>query len=180
MKRINTKSFIPSIILFVFICTGCRHSHNDRVMLQSEIDALHKQIREIEENYKPGFGELMSTVQAHHAKLWYAGANENWELAEFEVHEIEETFEKILDLRGDEHNAAELVPELIEPLLKNVEGSAKKQELAAFKSDYQQLTSGCNDCHLEAGVEFIRIQIPTEPGFYNQKFNIKKQETEKE
>jgi uncharacterized protein YhaN len=173
MKRINVKYLILTIILFVFIGTGCRHSQDGQAQLQSEIDALQNQIRKIEEDYKPGFGELMSTVRAHHAKLWYAGENENWKLAEFEVHEIEETFEKIVELRGDEHNAAELVPELIDPLLKNVEGAAQKQELAAFKRDYQQLTSGCNDCHSEADVEFIRIQIPTEPGFYNQKFNVK-------
>jgi len=173
MKRINIKSFIPLIILFVFIVTGCRHSQDGQAQLQSEIDALQNQIQKIEEDYKPGFGKLMSTVQAHHAKLWYAGENENWKLAEFEVHEIEETFEEIVELRGDQHNAAELVPELIDPLLKNVEEAAQNQELIAFNRDYQQLTSGCNDCHLEAGVEFIRIQIPTETGFYNQNFNVK-------
>jgi hypothetical protein len=179
MKRMNVKYLILTI-MFVFIGTGCKHGQDGQAQLQSRIDALQNQIQKIEEDYKPGFGELMSSVQAHHAKLWYAGINENWKLAEFEIHEIDETFEKVVELHVDEHNAAELVPELIDPLLKNVEYAAKKQELAAFKMDYQQLTSGCNDCHLEAGVEFIRIQIPTEPGFYNQKFNVKNKESEKE
>ena len=76
-------------------------------------------------------------------------------------------------LQGDKHNAAKLIPELIDPLLKSVEDAAHNEEPAAFKRDYQQLTSGCNDCHLDAGVEFIRIQTPTEPGFPNQQFNVR-------
>jgi hypothetical protein len=30
----------------------------------------------------------MSSIQVHHAKLWFAGQNQNWELADFEMHEI--------------------------------------------------------------------------------------------
>ena len=35
----------------------------------------------------PGFEEFMSNIQAHHAKLWFAGQNHNWKLADFEIHE---------------------------------------------------------------------------------------------
>jgi len=45
--------------------------------------------------YKPGFGEFMNGIQAHHSKLWFAGQNDNWKLAGFEVHEIMEAIEDI-------------------------------------------------------------------------------------
>jgi len=37
----------------------------------------------------------MSGVQAHHSKLWSAGQNQNWKLADFEIHEIMEAIDNI-------------------------------------------------------------------------------------
>src|SRR5262245_44825310 len=45
--------------------------------------------------YKPGLGEFMSSIQTHHGKLWFAGINENWELADFEMNEIAESADAI-------------------------------------------------------------------------------------
>ena len=45
--------------------------------------------------YKPGFGEIMNSVQINHSKLWFAGTNKNWKLAEFEVHEIMELLDDV-------------------------------------------------------------------------------------
>jgi hypothetical protein len=41
--------------------------------------------------YTPGFGDLMSSIQVHHSKLWFAGKNQNWALAAYEeslIHSI--------------------------------------------------------------------------------------------
>ena len=44
----------------------------------------------------------MSSIQTHHAKLWFAGMNANWRLADFEIHEIMESVDdkKSMQLRG--------------------------------------------------------------------------------
>jgi len=46
-------------------------------------------------SYKPGFGEFMGGIQVHHEKLWFAGTNQNWKLAGFEIHEIKESMDDI-------------------------------------------------------------------------------------
>jgi hypothetical protein len=38
----------------------------------------------------PGLGEYMTTIQLHTAKLWFAAKASNWELAAYELHELEE------------------------------------------------------------------------------------------
>ena len=43
--------------------------------------------------YLPGFGEFMSATQMRHAKLWFAGDAQNWDLAAFELDEIKEGLE---------------------------------------------------------------------------------------
>jgi hypothetical protein len=43
--------------------------------------------------YVPGLGEIMGQIAMRHTKLWYAGAAQNWELAAYEIKELEEGFE---------------------------------------------------------------------------------------
>jgi hypothetical protein len=172
MAAINTKAVIPFITLVIFIFTGCTDDETNQAQLKSQIDGLRDQIQKIEKGYKPGFGELMGVIQVHHAKLWFAGTNENWKLVEFEIHEIEETFEKISELHGNRYNDSKLVPALALPFLKSTREAAQNKDLPAFKERYNQLTAGCNSCHSDNGFDFIVIKTPTEPVFTNQDFKI--------
>jgi hypothetical protein len=84
-----------SFALCITVCLlaiSCKQPGNSTAALQSRIDSLEKKIAA---TYKPGFGEFMSSIQIHHAKLWFAGKNQNWELADFEMHEIGETIDAI-------------------------------------------------------------------------------------
>ena len=45
------------------------------------------------EPYNPGLGEFMTATQLRHAKLWFAGKDNNWDLAAYEIDEIKEGFE---------------------------------------------------------------------------------------
>jgi len=72
--------------------SGCSQQTDKTQLLQNRIDSLEGKLAD---TYKPGFGEFMSSIQVHHNKLWFAGQNDNWKLAEFEVNEIKETVEAI-------------------------------------------------------------------------------------
>ena len=76
----------------VFICLACSQTGSNNTQLQNRVDSLEQKLAH---TYKPGFGEFMSGIQIHHAKLWFAGQNQNWPLADFEIHEIEEALEDI-------------------------------------------------------------------------------------
>ncbi|HXB30429.1 MAG TPA: hypothetical protein VNW49_11450, partial [Puia sp.] len=67
-----------AILFSFFTLTSCSQNENQTNHLQAQIDSLQKQLKN---NYTPGFGELMSNIQLHHAKLWFAGDNRNWALA---------------------------------------------------------------------------------------------------
>ncbi len=65
---------------------------------QSQIDSLRQKLEQI----KPGLGEIMAVIQTHHAKLWFAGINENWKLADFEVKEIKEMVDMAENIETDD------------------------------------------------------------------------------
>ena len=49
------------------------------------------------EPYRPGLGDLMTmTVQPRHIKLLLAGHEQNWPYAKYELHELQEAFERVV------------------------------------------------------------------------------------
>lgn len=125
--------------------------------------------------YEPGMGDLMSALQLRHAKLWYAAQAENWALAAFELHEIDETFERIERWHPEEDG----VP--VAPALKGymraaheaLETSVTNSDTSAFEAAFDRFTEGCNACHQAMKHEFIAIQRPTREPVSNQRWEVK-------
>jgi len=151
---------IMIFILGLMIFTSC--SDNSK-----QIRELENKLEEVK-SYKPGFGEFMSNVQIHHAKLWFAGKNQNWKLAEFEINEIKETFDD-LKIYQSEREETKLIP-MISVAFDSVSSSIEQKDLKLFKNSFVLLTNTCNDCHLAAHFEFNKIKIPETPPFSNQVF----------
>jgi len=86
-----------SFLLFLGLLS-CSQSKNDTALLQKQIDSLQHKLDNV---YKPGLGEFMLGIQTHHDKLWFAGQYKNWELATFELDEINETLQNIHKYCGD-------------------------------------------------------------------------------
>lgn len=158
-------SLLVVSICLLFSCQPKFVDHSKE--LQHQIDSLKF---ELSQTYKPGFGEFMGNIQEHHAKLWFAGQNENWNLADFEINEIKENLENIQHYVTDRPESA-LIP-MITPALDSVSRAIQKQNLDQFKSSYNLLTNTCIACHQDTKHEFIQIQIPNLNTFSNQKFNV--------
>jgi predicted MPP superfamily phosphohydrolase len=158
-------------LLFLLLLTGlfaCSHNTKDYNALKNKIDSLENKLAE---TYKPGFGELMSAVQVHHEKLWFAGINDNWKLADFEIHEINESLEDIKKFQSDRPESKDL--DMINSGLDLIKTSIKEQNTLMFKNAYSILTNTCNECHKVTDFEFNIVKIPEAQSFSNQEFRIK-------
>lgn len=156
--------FIIPIILILF---ACNPSNNNSQALQSQLDSLNLKL---DNSYKPGFGEFMSTIQVHHNKLWFAGINQNWKLADFEIGEIQENIEGIKDYCRNRPETKSLP--MINPALDNLRKAIEQQSSKAFKEEYINLTNTCNTCHQVTKHEFNVIIIPSTPPYSNQDFKL--------
>ncbi|MBS1512588.1 MAG: hypothetical protein JST86_17210 [Bacteroidetes bacterium] len=155
-------------IIVAAMIFSCNTSTNKEQELQSRIDSLQKQVAN---TYKPGFGEFMSSIQSHHAKLWFAGQNHNWKLCDFEIHEIMEAFDGI-EQYETERKESKLV-NMIKPALDSVNKAIEQKNDAQFKNSFIQLTNTCNSCHRAAEFEFNVVKIPDVSTFSNQDFGTK-------
>lgn len=122
--------------------------------------------------WQPGLGEYMEGIQRHHAALYYSGLTGNWELASFELKEIEEGFD---DARTfvpvhEGINVKELFESIVPPATKQLHQSIEKGDKKLFADGFKTLTVGCNACHTAAKVSFIQIIEPTGMPTVNQNY----------
>ncbi len=162
--------FLFAPLLLLFFLFSCKQTDTREKYLQDQIDRLQSKL---ENTYSPGFGDFMGSIQNHHNKLWFAGINENWKLADFEMHELEEMFDEIKTTYPDREETQSLP--LIEPGLTAVNTALKQQDLEAFKQGYTALTNACNRCHQATKHEFIKITLPTVPSYSNQDYTGKRE-----
>jgi hypothetical protein len=154
-----------TLLCLSLITLSCNQKSNNNQQLQARIDSLEK---ELANTYKPGLGEFMSGIQVHHAKLWFAGQNQNWELADFELHEIMEALDDIKTFNTDRPEIKSLT--MIYPPLDSLNKSVQQKNSASFKSNFVLLTTTCNNCHRDTDHGFNVIKIPDTPPFSNQEF----------
>ena len=155
---------ILGILSFLFLIS-CSNSSDKINELQNRIDSLQSLI---DDSYKPGFGEFMTNIQIHHAKLWFAGTNKNWRLAQFEIQEIKESLEDIQKYQS-EREETKTLPIIFAPL-DSVQAAVNDSSLNKFKQSFTNLTNTCNACHQAVNNEFNKIKIPDSPPFSNQDF----------
>ena len=153
-----------SFVLLSFFC-ACRQSSSNELILQNRVDSLEKQLAK---TYKPGLGEFMSGIQVHHIKLWFAGINQNWKLADFEMHEIREYLDDIQQYNTDRPETKSIP--MIFPALDSVMNAVEQKDIIQFKNSFSLLTISCNNCHKDTDHGFNIVIIPTAPPFTNQDF----------
>lgn len=144
---------------------SCNQPSDESVKTQQQIDSLKASIAQ---SYKPGFGEFMSNIQVHHAKLWFAGINKNWQLADFEIHEILEALEDIKKYETDRPESKEI--DMLLPAIDSVNTAISNKNKNAFTSSFKLLTNTCNNCHKATNFEFNQVIIPSIPPVSNQEF----------
>jgi hypothetical protein len=157
---------MKSILIFLIILSffSCKQSSSNTA-LQKKVDSLQIAVNN---SYKPGLGEFMSEIQVHHAKLWFAGKYQNWELANFEVGEIQEALNDIPKYCSDRPEVKSLG--MIMPVMYNLSNAIKEKNEAKFDSSFTVLTATCNDCHKATNHGFNLIKIPDAVPVPNQVF----------
>jgi cytochrome c553 len=110
-----------------------------------------------QERYVPRFNTLMMVTQLGHFKLWYAGAVQNWPLANYELAQIRAN---IVDAKRLYPNKSESNMSMMTEPADDLDDAIKAKDSAKFVKAFSKLTAACNSCHEAAGFGFIKIRDP--------------------
>jgi hypothetical protein len=155
-KKIETlqKLFLEQQAQMPIPETKLKKGHHDN----HENHAGHKTGHDHEEEEFP-LGDYMGKLLYYTHKLGVAGKYQNWDLANFYLHELEETTEFLVKSNiTDEGIAVSKLIEGIEPAIEQVEKSVKEKNAVEFPATYQGLIRSCNNCHISANKPYIVVE----------------------
>jgi hypothetical protein len=123
--------------------------------------------------FNPGIGDLMNLiVQPRHTKLWLAGKEANWTLAEYEAKELRSALANVAKARPNFRNQP--VSELIETFtgapFKAIDAAVHDHDAAKFAEAYASLNGGCNGCHTALNQPQVVIRVPEQSFYPDQEF----------
>ncbi len=172
MKNIILYLVLTVLVLF----TG--YMYYSLQQLQKEKEAMKQKLNDYESSLEEKqeeieVADIMTKLQRHTNKLWYAGKAKNWELADFYVTELKEAMEEITEHNVKEEgvNISELMKMMGVKSLQPVDDAIKSQDFEAFKEKYNLLIQSCNDCHNSAKYGFVKISKPSATPLSNQEFS---------
>ena len=148
------------------------------MMTFASLALVHAQTPAQPQPYRPGLGDLMTmTVQPRHTKLGLAGQEKNWTYAAYELHELEESFERAARVwpKYGQSNIAELLPSTTKEPMEALGAAIKAADAAKFTEAYGRLTDTCNACHQATARAMVVIQVPKSSPFPDQDFRAQKQ-----
>lgn len=117
-----------------------------------------EQINTIEKQFR-GFDNAMVETGYRYQELYWAGQDENWDYADYQLEKIKLAIENGLERRPKRARSAEhfldyVLPEMIK--------SVKSKNTTVFNKGFQTLTISCNSCHAMEKVSFFNVQSPTD------------------
>ena len=157
MKTKSIISIFAGLLLAIMIgaCqtqTGQQEKFETRWMGETLQEILEK----IEGQFG-GFSGTMVEVTYRYKELYWAGQDENWEYALYQIEHIEEALEQGFMRRPEREASAQ---QFVNQSLPEIEGFAKEGDKEAFLVSFTELAAACNTCHNMEEVEFMVVDIP--------------------
>lgn len=116
-----------------------------------------EQITTIEKQFR-GFDNAMVETGFRYQELYWAGLDQNWEYASYQLEKIKLAIENGLQRRPKRAKSAE---HFLNTVLPDMQKAVDGKDTAIFNTGFQILTVNCNNCHAREKVPFFTVKIPT-------------------
>ena len=123
--------------------------------------------------FKPAMDDLMTMlIQPRHMKLYYAGQQQNWTLAGFELNELGAALRRIGQTIPKYRNISvdATVQSIFAPKIQAMTAALNAKNLQQFNAAYADLTVACNTCHEGLEHPFLVVKVPDGQNFPDQDF----------
>jgi len=124
--------------------------------------------------YVADLGAMMGQQQMRHIKLWFAGDAGNWKLAAYELGELKDGFDEIVQYHKTHKESPVPIDEAVESMVREplaeLAKAIEKKDKAEFRKTYDVVTDACNACHQATNYDFLVIVRPKANPYANQVF----------
>lgn len=117
---------------------------------QEKINAIEKQFR--------GFDNAMVETGYRYQELYWAGQDQNWEYANYQLGKIKLAIENGLTRRPKRAESSEF---FLSDIIPEMQKAIVSKDTLVFNQDFNKLTTNCNNCHAKEKVSYFTVKTPT-------------------
>jgi len=114
-----------------------------------KFDVVAKQLR--------GFDMTMVETGYRYQELYWAGKDQNWEYANYQIQKIKKTIANGLQRRPKRGESAQ---HFLNVSLPEIERVINTKDTLNFNNSFRTLTNACNNCHTKENVSFFAVKTP--------------------
>ena len=144
-----------SLISFSVCSMSCEQITSDGQWIkgtdEEKIETIEKQFR--------GFDMAMVETGYRYQELYWAGQDENWEYAKYQLEKIRKTIDNGLERRPKRAASAQA---FLNVTLPEMQRAIDSKDLPTFNQDFETLTLNCNSCHEKEKVPHFVVKTPRE------------------
>ena len=108
-------------------------------------------------NQLRGFDMAMVETGYRYQEVYWAGKDQNWEYALYQIQKIKKTIENGLVRRPKRSESAQ---SFLEVALPDMEKAINKKDSVNFIESFDLFTNACNTCHAKEEVSFFTVKKP--------------------
>ena len=106
-----------------------------------------------------GLDVAMVEIGYRYQELYWAGADSNWEYADYQLKKIDLALGNALERRPKRRASSEAV---FVPSLGELKQAIALKQLSRFEEGFSGMTAACNSCHVAEGVASFYVEQPTD------------------
>jgi len=152
-----------------FLSDSVRPAHAQATTPEPDLHTLAAEVNSIQGKL-PSQSHTMQDVSYHFGNLWFAGEQENWDLAEFywdetlsHLHWAVRVIPVRKDLKGNDVDLRPILAGFEHGPLHQLHDAIVAKDKAAFEHQYRTSLETCYGCHKAALKPYLRPQIPERP-----------------
>jgi cytochrome c556 len=152
------------VVTLGLLATGCSHdeapaptsssARPSESWIRGDVDERFARVAK----HLRGFDVAMMETGARYIELYWAGQDNNWGYAAYQLEKIETAVGNGIERRPKRAASAAMLA----PALAGVRAAVERSDEAAFASAFATLTQTCNACHVAEQVPFIQVAPPTQ------------------
>lgn len=147
------KNSLTFLSIFFLSCSHKQNTNGDWVQGNT-----HQQIKTIEKHFR-GLDVAMIEIDYRYRELFWAGKDQNWSYALYQVDKIKLSLENALERRPKRAASAQ---QFLQTVLPQMKISLQTMDTAVFNKNFEILTLNCNSCHIAEKVPYFNVQPPGE------------------
>ncbi len=153
------KNICALMVIILIFCAACQQTFDQPVgsggWLTGDVNEKFETVTE----HLGGFGKAMWEVDYRFNELYWAGKDKNWEYAEHQIDEMEETLELGLERRPARAASAQ---QFMTSAIPDLKEAIDARDPGMFEMRINIMINTCNSCHALEEMPFLTVKEPLE------------------